>query len=74
MGGSGDMDQWIGARPAPAEDLGSILDRSQLFLTPIPGYARHTHIARQKTYAQSWKAGSVVKSTDCSSRGPEFKS
>jgi hypothetical protein len=25
-------------------------------------------------FRESWRDGSVVKSTDCSSRGPEFKS
>jgi hypothetical protein len=28
----------------------------------------------QKDTAQGWKDGSAVKSTDCSSEGPEFKS
>jgi hypothetical protein len=28
----------------------------------------------QTTHAQGWRDGSAVKSTDCSSRGPEFKS
>jgi len=28
----------------------------------------------QRTLKKGWRDGSVVKSTDCSSRGPEFKS
>jgi hypothetical protein len=27
-----------------------------------------------KIYLEGWRDGSVVKSTDCSSRGPEYKS
>jgi hypothetical protein len=27
-----------------------------------------------KTWAMGWRDGSAVKSTDCSSRGPEFNS
>ena len=30
--------------------------------------------AAVKTAAQGWRDGSAVKSTDCSSRGPEFNS
>jgi hypothetical protein len=30
--------------------------------------------ARNKNHVEDWSDGSVVKSTDCSSRGPEFKS
>jgi hypothetical protein len=31
-------------------------------------------IKATETLRQGWRAGSVVKSTDCSSRGPEFNS
>jgi hypothetical protein len=31
-------------------------------------------ISEDRKFSQGWRDGSVVKSTDCSSRGPEFNS
>jgi len=40
--------------------------------SPIP--CTHTLIVNLKSKVKGWRDGSVVKSTDCSSRGPGFKS
>jgi hypothetical protein len=56
---------------------------SQLSMAPAPGDLRPSHLPtyRQNTNTNEiqkspggWSDGSVVKSTDCSSRGPEFNS
>ena len=37
-------------------------------------YFEHQDLAKIRFSASGWRDGSVVKSTDCSSRGPEFNS
>jgi hypothetical protein len=51
---------------APAAKLAKL----QLTINTIRGQRR---INYRRKY-RGWRDGSVVKSTDCSSRGPEFKS
>jgi hypothetical protein len=43
-------------------------------LTPKRNEKIITVIWKFKVLTRGWRDGSVVKSTDCSSRGPEFKS
>ena len=44
------------------------------YLGNLEQYEKSKSIAVRKEEEGGWKDGSAVKSTDCSSRGPEFKS
>jgi hypothetical protein len=53
-----------------------LCDLSFVSLTPdrVQNYVAHEAGKSIKPTDLSWRDGSVVKNTDCSSRGPEFNS
>jgi hypothetical protein len=58
-----------------AEAGRSLISRTAcLFYRVLGQPGLHREILSRKTKTGGWRDGSVVKSTDCSSKGPEFKS
>jgi hypothetical protein len=47
-------------------------DQQYLELEENENHVKGRNLHYLETHSRDWRAGSVVKSTDCSSRGPEF--
>jgi hypothetical protein len=69
--GTGETAPWFRAPILSEVQINSQIGSQFLLHKPWPSTLRKVRVKNSKP---GWRDGSVVKSTDCSSKGPKFKS